>query len=228
LTGSSIQIRRIGLGPSLVIEDAGQLALDFFSNDASSKPGGYDDLAGQGERDRITRADIVAINTTMRARSPHHVWEPFIDDPRPVPWLVDLDPAWDLIALEDAMWLGHARPAAEQGLAAAVAPGRGLAVATKVLHLKRPGMYPVLDSLMLQQLGVTDSVPVMRVMDHLRDEGHRNLESLLAIQGQLAPRYRRSLVRILDALLWTSHPAAGLSPALGAWEHVMRRPASGR
>jgi len=71
VTGSTIQIRRITTGPSLVIEDAAALALDFFSTDASSAPGGYDDLAGGGDRDRITLSDIIAVNTTMRARSPH-------------------------------------------------------------------------------------------------------------------------------------------------------------
>jgi hypothetical protein len=220
---ADMEIRRITTGPSLLIEDAGQLALDFFRTDASSAPGGFDDLAGGGERDRITRGDIVAINTTMRARSPHLAWEVLLNAKAPQPWLVALDPTWDMVALEDDAWQRRARPAVERAIAGTLGAGRGLSVATKVLHFKRPAMFPVLDSLVLQQLGVTDTVAPMKVIDHLRSEGRRNLPALAGIQSTLAPHYRRSLVRILDALLWASHPAAGLAPALRGWQHVVRR-----
>jgi hypothetical protein len=222
----SVEFRRIGTGPILIIEDAGQLAMDFFRNDASSAPGGYDDLAGTGDRDRITRADIVAINTTMRARSPHKSWELLTNAPGPVPWLVALNPTWDLVLLDEATWETQARPNVQKALTASVAPGRGLSAGTKVLHLKRPSIFPVLDSLVLHQLGVAESVDRIAVIDHLRKEGMRNLETLTAIQQLAAPRYQRSLVRIMDVLLWTSHPASGLSPELQRWEHVMRRTAS--
>jgi hypothetical protein len=67
-------------GPRLIIEHADALMLDFCRNDASSKSGGYDDVALGGTKDpfHITRDDIVAINTTMRARSPHVVWESIV------------------------------------------------------------------------------------------------------------------------------------------------------
>ena len=169
-----------------------------------------------------TRADVVAINTTMRARSAHSHWEPFTKAAEALPWLAVLDPSWDLVLLDDDVWQTQARPNAERGLNALVGPGRGLSVATKVLHLKRPSLYPVLDSLVLQQLGVTESVSPISAIDHLRAEGQRNRDALLAIQGMLAETHRRSLVRIMDALLWTSHPASGLSPMLPGWEHVVR------
>jgi hypothetical protein len=221
--GTSIEIRRISSGPSLLIEDAERLVMAFFRTDPSSAPGGYDDLAGRGDRDRVTRADIVAINTTMRARSPHHVWEALIGAAEPQAWLLVLDPTWGLVELDDDIWQEKARPAVEHALTGAIAPGRGLSVATKVLHLKRPRMFPVLDSLVLQQLGVTDSVPTMKVMDHLRAEGRRNLDALVSVQANVAKQYDRSLVRILDVLLWTSHPAAGMAPTLRGWQHVLRR-----
>ncbi len=81
----------------------------------------------------------------------------------------------------------------------------------------------MLDSLVLQQLGVTESVPAIDVIEHLRREKRSNLDSLLLVQRFLKPHYERSLVRIMDALLWTSHPAAGLAPTLASWEHVLRR-----
>src|SRR4051794_33490668 len=107
-------IQRLTTGLTLLIEDAGQLALDFFATDASSAPGGFDDRAGSGERDRVTREDIVAINTTMRARSPHKVWEPLFAE-GPLAWLVALEPSWDLVLLNDQTWRSRARPAVERG-----------------------------------------------------------------------------------------------------------------
>lgn len=218
----TIEIRRITTGPALVIEDADRLVLEFIRRDPSSAPGGYDDQAGRNEPARITKADIVAINTTMRARSPHAVWDVLTGSRRRQSWLSDLDPAWDLVALEEELWQRRARPAMASALAATIAPGRGLSVASKVLHLKRPRMFPVLDSLVLQQLGVTESIEPMKVVEHLRAEGRRNLVALRAVEAALAP-HERSLVRIMDILLWTSHPAAGLAPALCGWQHVVRR-----
>jgi hypothetical protein len=227
--GTTIEIRRITSGPPLVIEDAEGLALDFFRTDASSKPGGYDDQAGHGARDlvgardRITDSDIVAINTTMRARSPHSVWATLTSGLEPLGWLSALDPAWDLVELDEETWQARARPAVENALVAATGPGRGISVGTKVLHLKRPRMFPVLDRLVLDQLGVTESVGPMRTVEHLRTEGQRNIDELRAIRSSLSRHYDRSLVRILDVLLWVSHPAAGLAPSLRGWQHVMRR-----
>src|SRR5213594_238940 len=118
---TTIEIRRMTTGPALVVEEAEQLALDFFRTDPSSAPGGYDDLAGHGEPNRVTRADIVAINTTMRARSPHAAWDVLITSDAAQPWLVALDLSWDLVALDEDIWQTGARPAVELALAATVA-----------------------------------------------------------------------------------------------------------
>jgi hypothetical protein len=218
-----VEIRRIGSGPALLIEDAERLALDFFRHDPSSALGGYDDLAGRGEADRVTTRDIVAINTTIRARSPHKVWETLTEGARAHGWLEAVDPGWDLIDLDDRTWKAQARQAVESALSTAIAPGRGLSVASKVLHLKRPRLFPVLDRLVLEQLGVTQSVPPMRVIDHLRRDGRRNMQPLQAVRESVSPYFDRPLIRILDALLWASHPAAGISPKLVEWQHVVRR-----
>ena len=60
----------------------------------------YDSLARRGVRDQITTADITAINTTMRARSPHRSWDPIAN--RSLDWLAAIDPALDLLATDDA------------------------------------------------------------------------------------------------------------------------------
>lgn len=82
---------------------------------------------------------------------------------------------------------------------------------------------PVLDRLVLEQLGASESIPAMAAVEHLPAEGRRNLTELRAVQSAVAAHYERSLVRILDILLWATHPAAGLSPSLRGWEHVFRR-----
>jgi hypothetical protein len=222
-----IVIRRLDGGPSLIVEDASSLADAFFSRDPSSTgPNSYDERAGHGDPHRITTDDIRAINQTMRARSPHTAWEA-LTSAGPLPWLGALDPSWDLVALPDRQWdrLG-CTALLEAALTAAIAPHRNLAVATKVLHLKRPALFPVLDLLVVQLIGGVGRPP-MALLLHLRTEAQRNRVALHQVQTNLHKAHiTRTLVRILDALLWSSHPGAGIA-ALTGWERVIR-PASHR
>lgn len=129
--------------------------------------------------------------------------------------------------MDDGEWsrVGGAERLAE-AIEASVGPYRQLSVATKVLHLKRPRLFPVLDSLVIEQIGGLAHVKrPARLLLHLREQGQRNFPALRAAQKYLAarhPPYERSLVRILDALLWATHPTAGLASMLGRWEHVLR------
>jgi uncharacterized protein DUF6308 len=221
---ATIEIRRMAPGPSLLIHGAEFLALDFFHHDPSAAPGGFDELAGKGESDRVTREDVVAINRTMRARSPQQAWQVLTDSVGAHDWLRAIDPDWDLLGVDDAAWSAEVRPAIALALKEVIAPYRGLSVATKVLHLKRPRLFPVLDSLVLQQVGVTESIAPLAVIDHLRLEGRRNAPELNTIRELTAKDgYDRPLIRILDVVLWASHPAAGLSPKLTQWRHEFRR-----
>jgi hypothetical protein len=221
---ATINIRRMAAGPRLVIHDAESLALDFFHHDPSAAPGGFDELAGKGDADRITREDVVAINRTMRARTPHDAWQALTGSLTSHEWLQAIDPGWDLLELDDESWTSKVRPSVSAALKQMIAPYRGLSVATKVLHLKRPRLFPVLDSLVLQQLGVTESIDPLTVIDHLRLEGRRNASELEVIRDVTAKAgYDRPLLRLLDVLLWSSHPAAGLAPKLTGWSHEFRR-----
>ena len=63
-----------------------------------------------------------------------------------------------------------------------------------------------------------------KVIEHMRDEGRQNLDGLRTIQDGLATivgadgqPIEPSLVRILDVLLWATHPASALYPILGRW-----------
>ena len=71
--------------------------------------------------------------------------------------------------------------------------------------------------------------PTMRQMvhpdtlDHLRIVGRANVAALNLIAANLHDvGFARSRVRILDSLLWMSHPATSLARSLPDWEHVIR------
>lgn len=219
---SSIVVERMDGGPRLVIDDAAALAYDFFRLDASSVgPNAYDAQIGKTDPDRITTADVTAINTTMRARSPHSAWES-LTSAGSLPWLAAIPPQASLLGASDDEWRAL-RDAAEAAFVAGIGPHRNLSVATKVLHLKRPRFFPVLDSLVIEQLGGVGR-PAIAILEHVRRVGRDNLEALAIIAGMLEKVHiRRSDVRILDVLLWSTHPAAGLAAKLGRWEHRIAR-----
>lgn len=158
----------------------------------------------------------------MRARSKHEWWEAVLN--RELDWLAALNPELDLIsAAEDEWQAADGERLAAAALAATIGPRRGPSVATKVLHLKRPRLFPVLDDFVAVMLGVNmpDDAPAerrieiaSRLMFHLRAQGRANLEQLQTIQALLsAEGTDRPLVRILDAIVWFSHPAAGVPNA---------------
>jgi hypothetical protein len=74
-------------------------------------------------------------------------------------------------------------------LSAVVGQGRGVSVATKMLHLKRTRLFPILDRLVVEVLGgslAEDAAPEIRarlaanLVLHVRTEGIRNLDALRA------------------------------------------------
>jgi hypothetical protein len=204
-------------GGELVLDGSGLTRLFFGIDPSSVGLGAYDSLSGRGRSDRIEIRDIEALNRTMRARTPHSAWAELID--RNLDWLREIPPDLDLVATDDEVWdAARGEALIRAAIRSTIGRGRGLSVATKLLHLKRPRLFPVLDALVAQLLG-QPNVPedpdiradqAVRLVLHLRREGRRNRTALQAIQTQLAvDGYERSLVRILDAALWLSHPAAG-------------------
>lgn len=221
---TTIVVGRLDGGSRLVIEHAERLAFDFFTNDASSTGDDpYDAWAGRTEPNRITTDDLHAINRTMRARSPLTAWSDFTrpDEP-PLAWLSALPTDVGLFDLDDAEW---DRAGYDALLGAVftgiVGPYRNLAVATKVLHLKRPRLFPVLDRLVVEQIGGIGK-PAMTMMRHLRAQGRANCPGLSSIQADLEKAHlTRTHVRILDALLWASHSASSMGKVLERWERRM-------
>jgi len=134
-------------------------------------------------------------------------WAELIDKGR-LDWLVALGRQWDLILLDDAAWR---RRGCSETIAGAFegikGKHHGPATSTKLLHMKRPALIPVCDSFVQAQLGARPSMGLAEVVEYIRVQGRRNLNELLAVQAWLARRgIERTLVRVLDALLWSTYP----------------------
>ena len=239
MNGSGITIRIVPMAsvaphaPPLVIEGAQWLAETFFRQDPSAVGRkSYDAWieTTQGDpdrRERICDDDITAVNTTMAARTSHENWAKVITE-NDWTWLSALDRSWSLFEMSDEEWQNRClRDRLRVAFAAVHRPGLGIAVVTKVLHIKRPRLFPVLDSLVIGQLAGRYSEDVetwVAIMEHVRTVGRENLDGLRAIRAHLieAGLPERSLVRILDSLLWTSAPGSVLFGQLSDWERVFR------
>ena len=216
----TIRVERVD-GELLMLDGLG-LARAFFTGDPSAQAGGYDSLAGTGDPDRITVDDVIAMNRSMRARSEHARWTPVFDSDQA--WLRAIPRELDLLEADDDRWAAIGGDAlVSAAITGCIHRGIGLASATKVLHLKRPRLVPLLDRLALQMLGVNardDPTPDQRialardVVTAIRREGRANISALRSIQQQLAnDGIDRPVVRIFDVILWFSHPAAGVRGA---------------
>ena len=206
----------------ILVLDALALARAFFSADPSAKAGGYDSLAGTGDRNRVVVEDVIAMNTTMRSRSKHAWWEPvFASDQG---WLREIPFDLDIVEANEEEWeAANGDALLSAAVAACIQPGIGLAGATKLLHLKRPRLVPILDQLVAEMMGVNlpDSPTVKqrvaighRLATAIRREGRRNIQVLQRIQAELAKGdIDRPLIRIFDAVLWFAHPAASVPGA---------------
>jgi hypothetical protein len=174
--GYILHVRRED-GERLVL-DGLALARSFFIADPSATLGGYDSLTGLGDPNRVVLEDVVAMNTTMRSRSKHSLWDAVLaSDQR---WLSAIPSDLDLIEADEDEWKAVNGDALLAGaIGACIRPGIG------------------------QQL-----------VSAIRREGRRNLMALRRIQAELAKsEITRSLIRIFDAILWFSHPAASVTGA---------------
>ena len=205
----------------LIIGEPLTLARAFFTGDRSSVgEDSFDRLAGGGEADKIVLDDIKAVNRTMRARSPHKNWAAIINGH--FGWLTAIPDDLDLLESGGDEWMAaNGDELIDAALTAVLGKGRGLAVATKVLHLKRPRLFPVLDRFVAEMFGVNvPSAPTPeqrqaighQLVQTVRREGRRNIEVLRWIQQKLHDEgdIDRPLARIFDGLVWFSHPAASV------------------
>jgi hypothetical protein len=219
--------------PPLVIEGAQWLAETFFRRDPSAVgPNSYDRWIEATQRDptirdRVLDGDVTAVNRTMAARTGHGVWAPIVES-IDWTWLQALSTRWDLLETSSDEWsqqsvADHLRRA----FSAVQRPGIGVAVATKVLHIKRPRLIPVLDSVVLAQIGARVTADVatwVTAVERVRAVAVANELELRAIGKHLVKQALppRSHCRVLDAILWTASAGAGLYGSLTDWEQVLR------
>lgn len=204
-----VQLELVPLnGSPFTIDYAGDLAEFFFRANASSVgPNAYDERVLKGiEPNRIIPGDVTAVNQTMAARTSYKHWKVFTDAVVDESWLTALDPGWDLYAMAEKEWLqDDVHEHLGVAFKAVIGSYRRPAVTTKVLHIKRPRLIPVCDSYVARTMGVelVDGSGLLRLVMHLHRQGQENLDGLLEIQARLSEiGIDRTLVRILDALLW--------------------------
>lgn len=218
-----VTIERMDGGPRLVIEQPALIVSAFIRNDSGGRQ--FDARAGQGDPNRIESADILAINQ-MRSRSASDKWEELMPIGTTLPWLEALDQHQPLFDLDERAWIEDGWEG-RIGLAldSAMGPHRKFARATKMLHLKRPNLIPLIDRLVIEQLGAVGASAI-KIVAHLRREGENNRASLGIASAKLEKvNAYRTPVRILDVLLWASHPAARLGHGLSNWaRHMSPRP----
>jgi hypothetical protein len=204
----------------LVVIEGLEVVQGFLARDLSAKPGGFNDLAGTGDRARISVDDVRTVNKTMRSRSKYAYWQPVFDDAQT--WLEEIPDDLDIIEANDDEWnAANGSALVSKAIESCIRPHIALARSTKVLHLKRPYMFPVLDELIVEMMGVSlptkpdqRAVVAKRVTAAIRREGRRNIDALRNIQAELATSdIKLSLVRIFDIALWFSHPAASVAGA---------------
>jgi hypothetical protein len=152
----------------------------------------------------------------MRARSPHADWGAIISREE-LPELSAIDQDWDLFLTSDSAWRIATVPTKLAALFDALL-GRGIGVsrATKVLHIKRPRLIPVCDSYVLRLMGIPGDTAASAValIEHLRSLRRELRPILVDLQRELRKRgYERTLVRIADALVWSSYPDTWLGRA---------------
>ena len=163
----------------------------------------------------------------MAARTAHARWTDLFTE-GPLSILSSLGKRWDLIEATPEQWTGESIAShVADAIAEMWAAHRGHAVITKMLHLKRPSLVPVLDSLVIDQLGGRGK-SVEQVLEHLRSVGRSNRDALRQIQTHLVSLagcdqrpIDRTTVRILDAVLWSTHPASVLYPLLARWRTTL-------
>lgn len=234
----TLDIPRVN-GDTLRVADAGALAEVFFATETSSLgPASYDARTLTTHPEQVDRQDIKVLNASFRAMILKvSLWEPLMAA-GDLPWVAALGRDWDLIAISDGELAAQSVfDRLEEAVAEVVAvKGRGISQATKLLHLKRPRLVPVIDSFVAKALGarLNDGGPAaMRVAQtrvifaHMRAAGVQVRPQLEQIDEHLrSAGIERSLVRILDCLVWCSQADAwvALAELLARWRRPHRPP----
>ncbi len=202
-------------GETIRVVHAERIAPFFFKSDRSSEGADSYDARSMDrrQRERFEEADLEVLNRTMETRTSKRYWEDVLEkDPSPR-WLRDLDLSWDLMRMSDDDWSSRGcGRSIEKAFGHLYGAHRRKGVITKLLHLKRPDLIPICDSVVagVMRLRQDDPAALTRFVVHLREQGRRNLDELLSVQRTLADLgLERTLPRILEAVLWCRAASSG-------------------
>lgn len=208
--------------PDRVIDHADERAAFFFvSNLSSVGSASYDRwvISPQNPPNRFVAADVRAINTTMMARTGYGHWAEFTGSTAPLAWLQALERSWDLFTMDDQAWaVAQCEPRILAALTAVMAPYRTTSITTKILHIKRPSLVPICDSYVCAMVGgrAGNATDTTKLIMRVRDIGRANLDALTEISRRLKSiGIERTLVRILDSLLWSGYRERGPEAEFG-------------
>jgi hypothetical protein len=189
--------------PDIVVNDPLNSLIELFELPLSIE---YD-TRGSGNPNLISRDDVALINRTMGARSSYSNWNRLLKRGT-LPGLRAIKPEIDLFLASDREWTEqHVVHNLASVFGSVIGKGIGIAVATKVLHLKRPCLIPVCDSYVLRLMGIPgqnagSGVALVECLRTLRTQWTPPLQQL---QRSLSDRgYDRTLVRIADAVMWSA------------------------
>lgn len=212
----SVTITRMDGSGSITIPDLAPMIVAYYGTagmQSHAAPGGFDDPTRPTDPYRITRDDIRVANA-LAAHIRSASWPSIVDRTEAIPWLQTLPADVDASRLDPAAWAEHRAGIARAIRALGLSRPRSAGI-TKVLHLKRPRLVPLVDSLVREQLGAPPDTagkgaePLLATIDHLVDQADRNRDALdaavtLVARDGLIPRL--SHLRALDIALWASHP----------------------
>jgi len=154
------------------------------------------------QRNRITDADIATANALMNANAGATL--DFLNRLRAAQ--DDLEPLLAQVPLDADLLGPHGVATAAKLLSTLIEKtvrGTQLAVASKLLSMKRPHLVPMLDTVVQACLGTSEiDLALQRFADLVSSgDNHRLLE---ALSGRVAQRYGIPVgrVRVLDQLIW--------------------------
>jgi len=201
-----------------ILTDCGRRLLVFCATDPSYL--GYDVPGTGGPPDVILPQQLNATNAAMRAFAFKTDWQRQeligVQLPQLDPQLIPVDA--NLIELGDEEW-AVLRPRVEAAYRRIIEPHQGAkhriraVAASKILHLKRPSLFAIVDSRVARYLCASQTDPIataMTVTDAIRALGRhsRNRQALARCAEYLGNRrldgqpVSISQVRMLDALIW--------------------------
>ena len=194
-----------------VIKDCEQKMAAFCTMDPSYIE--YDVDGRLHNPNNITAHQVDAMNRALQTRSPVKVWENHGLLVESLEELKAIDTDWDLIAMSDEEWDTNVKGKLAKLYQRVMRANIGASSGTKVLHLMRPRLVAIADSVVVNYLGVPTQHHVEcalilagEVRRIGRDEDNastlakvrQHLIKASVIESNVVP----SACRIIDALLW--------------------------